>query len=201
MLRSPVSQGEWEMHQAIKDINWTVYPETIFIHAEPPNAKTYLRIQRLLAQIQLELDSSWTVMSEAYYAEESLRELGLKIRRIRSNLDETEEFAKKVEYIPCQASFEVTDTDLLKLLIGPLYGENPGIGIRELMQNSIDAVREVREYLKKHPELKNAEFTKQDAEVVVSPIIPFDLEERRKMKVHEILKPYIEAHEKMKKKS
>lgn len=167
-LRSPVSQGEWEMHQAIKDINWTVYPETIFIHAEPPNAKTYLRIKRLLSKIQHELDSSWTVMSEAYHAEESLRELGLKIRRIRSNLDEKEEFAKKVDYIPCQASFEVADTDLLKLLIGPLYGESPEIGIRELMQNSIDAVREVREYLKKHPELKNVEFTKQDAEVVVS---------------------------------
>ena len=107
-------------------------------------------------------------LSEAYYAEESLRELGLKIRRISSNLDEKEEFAKKVEYIPCQASFEVADTDLLKLLIGPLYGERPEIGIRELMQNSIDAVREVREYRKKHPELKNVEFTQQDAEVVVS---------------------------------
>ena len=167
-LRSPVSQREWEMHQAIKDINWTMYPETIFFHAEPPNAKTYLRIKQLLSQIQDELDSSWTVMSEAYYAEESLRELGLKIRRIRSNLDETEEFAKKVDYIPCQASFEVADTDLLKLLIGPLYGERPEIGIRELVQNSIDAVRELREYLEKHPELKNTEFTKQDAEVVVS---------------------------------
>jgi hypothetical protein len=153
---------------ALYGVPWNVYPETIFIHAEPSNAKTYLKIKRLLSQIQHELDSSWTVMSEAYYAEESLRELGLKIRRIRSNLDEKEEFAKKVEYIPCQASFEVKDTDLLKLLIGPLYGESPEIGIRELMQNSIDAVREVREYLKKHPELKNVEFTQQDAEVVVS---------------------------------
>ena len=35
-------------------------------------------------------------------------------------------------------------------------------------------------------------------EVVGSPIIPFDLEERRKMKAYEILKPYIDAHEKMK---
>ena len=47
-LRSPVSQGEWEMHQAIQDINWELYPETIFIHAKPANAKTYLRIKRLL---------------------------------------------------------------------------------------------------------------------------------------------------------
>ncbi|MCP4112664.1 MAG: hypothetical protein GY749_45250, partial [Desulfobacteraceae bacterium] len=167
-LKSPVSRGEWEMHQAIKDINWAEYPETIFIHAEPPNARTYLKIKGLLAQIQHELDSSWTVMSEAYYAEESLRELGLKIRRVRSNLDDEKAFAKKVEYIPCHAAFEVADSDLLKLLIGPLYGESPEVGIRELMQNSIDSVLELREYLKKHPELKDVELTEQEGEVVVS---------------------------------
>jgi molecular chaperone HtpG len=167
-LRSPVSQGEWEMHQAIEDIKWTEFPETIFIHAEPPNARTFIRIKDLITQIQHELDSSWTVMSEAYYSEESLRELGLKIRRVRSNLDDEAAFAKNVNYIPCQAAFEVADTDLLKLLIGPLYGERPEIGIRELMQNSIDAVRELREYLKKHPERKDDDLTEQEAEVIVS---------------------------------
>ena len=167
-LRSPVSQGEWEMHRAIKDINWTEYPETIFIHAEPPNAKTFLRIKDLLTQIQHEFDSSWTVMSEAYYPEESLRVLGLTIRRVRSNLDNEKEFAEKVNYIPCRAAFEVADTDLLKLLIGPLYGERPEIGIRELLQNSIDAVRERHAYLEKHPELKDVEFTEPEADVVVS---------------------------------
>jgi molecular chaperone HtpG len=167
-IRSPVSKGEWEMHQAIKDINWTEFPETIFIHAEPKNVKTYLKIKNLIEQIQSELDSSWAVMSEAYHQEPSLRELGFKIRRVRSNLDNEEAFAKKVGYIPSQASFEVADTDLLKLLIGPLYGERPEIGIRELMQNAVDAVQERREYMKKHPELKDVEFIEQEAEVVVS---------------------------------
>lgn len=167
-IRSPESKSEWEMHQAIKDINWIEFPETIFIHAEPKDVKTYLKIKGKLEQIQHELDSSWTVISEAYHSDPSLRELGFKIRRVRSNLDNEEVFAKKVGYIPCQASFEVADTDLLKLLIGPLYGEKPEIGIRELMQNAVDAVQERREYMKRHPELKDVEFTEQEAEVVVS---------------------------------
>jgi hypothetical protein len=167
-LKSPVSRGEWEMHQAIEYVNWEEYPETIFIHAVPKNARTFLRITRLLEQIQYELDTSWTVLSEAYYSEESLRQLGLKIRRVRSNLDNVDVFAENVNYIPCHAAFEVADTDLLKLLIGPLYGERPEIGIRELMQNSIDAVRELREYRRKHPEIKDDDLTEQEAEVIVS---------------------------------
>jgi HSP90 family molecular chaperone len=34
---------------------------------------------------------------------------------------------------------------LLKLLVGPLYSDDPGIGLRELLQNAIDAVRELKE--------------------------------------------------------
>jgi len=167
-LRSPVSQDEWEMHQAIKDINWDGDPETIFIHAEPQNARTFVKIKKLLTQIQYELDTSWTVISEVFSWHNSFSKLGLTIHRVRSNLDNEEAFAKKVNYIPCHAAFEVADTDLLKLLIGPLYGERPEIGIRELMQNSIDAVLELREYLKKHPEIKGVDLAKQEAEVIVS---------------------------------
>lgn len=50
-------------------------------------------------------------------------------------------------------------------------------------------------------ESKMSPLAKVWKEVVGSPIIRFDLEERRKMKAYEILKPYIEAHEKMKRKS
>ena len=37
---------------------------------------------------------------------------------------------------------------MLKLMVGPLYGENPSYGIRELMQNAIDlADLESRDHL------------------------------------------------------
>ena len=49
----------------------------------------------------------------------------------------------EIDYLPIRASFRAADADLLKLLIGPLYGDKPGIGMRELIQNAIDAVREL----------------------------------------------------------
>jgi hypothetical protein len=36
-LRSPVSQGEWEMHQAITDLNYSEFPETLYLVARPSN--------------------------------------------------------------------------------------------------------------------------------------------------------------------
>jgi hypothetical protein len=136
-LQSPVSLGEWEMHQAIEFINKNYDdPETIMVVAQPTAARSYLRIRSMLDQIQSELDSSWTIIGEVYGYNPQFREIGLKYRRIKSNIDDLDVFSKQVRYIPTQAAFEVADSDLLKLLIGPLYGENPEVGIRELMQNA-----------------------------------------------------------------
>jgi len=52
------------------------------------------------------------------------------------------EFQKKLPYIPRRTGFSA-DPHLLPLLVGPLYGNNPSVAIRELMQNSVDAVREL----------------------------------------------------------
>ncbi len=168
-IKSSVSSGEWEMHQAIKDVSSKEYPETIWVVAKPENVKTYLRIRNLLDQIQSELDSSWTVIGEVYGYDPEFREFGLKIRRIRSNIDDVDLFSKQVPYIPIHASFDVADTDLLKLLIGPLYGEKAEIGIRELMQNSIDAVVELREYEKQFKDAteESASLIKQE-DIVIS---------------------------------
>jgi hypothetical protein len=53
-------------------------------------------------------------------------------------------------------------------------------------------------FIKKKPEEEMSLLAQVWKEVVGSPIIPFDMAERRKMKAYEILKPYIEAHEKLK---
>jgi hypothetical protein len=166
-LKSPVSLGEWEMHQAIKDVNSKEYPETIWVVARPENAKTYLRIRNLLNQIQAELDLSWTVIGEVYGYDPEFREFGLKVRRIRSNIDDVDTFSKQVPYVPIHASFDVADTDLLKLLVGPLYGEKAEIGIRELMQNAIDAVNELREYEKQF-KCSDIDTLDQKEDIVIS---------------------------------
>ncbi|MBC8151813.1 MAG: ATP-binding protein, partial [Bacteroidetes bacterium] len=65
----------------------------------------------------------------------------IKFRRINSNLNSGSTFYNGINYVPERMAFEA-DQDLIKLLISPLYGNNPTYGVRELLQNSIDACRE-----------------------------------------------------------
>jgi molecular chaperone HtpG len=144
---SPVSKMEWEKHSAIKDINVkTADPERIFVIAKPANSVIYLELEKLFDDIQAEFDISWAVLGEVYGKDKELKNLKIKFRRIRSVLDDKDDFAKAVNYIPQRVFFNA-DPSLLKLLIGPLYGEDPKYGVRELLQNAIDAIKE-REYLK-----------------------------------------------------
>src|ERR1043165_2654549 len=168
-LSSPVSQGEWKAHHAIKDIRHTHEdPEALFIDALPENAQTFFRVQSWIKGIQKELDDSWAVLGEVYGRYEGLSKLGLVLRRIRSTLDNIDELSEKLSYLPLKASFQGSDADLLKLLIEPLYGNRPEIGLRELIQNSVDAVRELTQYLRDIPSRGEVPLNDQDSDVVVS---------------------------------
>lgn len=153
LLQSPKSRTEWEKHNSIKDINTrTDDPERIFVIADPVNNIIFLELERLFKDIQREFDLSWAVLGEAYGRDEEFNKLKIKFRRIRSNLDNKDIFSERVRYIPEKIVFDA-DPELLKLLIGPLYGEDPKYGIRELLQNSIDAIKE-REYLLQNADQK-----------------------------------------------
>lgn len=148
-LRSPVSQGEWSAHEAVQEINSTHDdPEALVVIAKPKDVKTFLKIQRLLTGLQYELDESWAVLGEVYGRVDGLRELGLTIRRVKSNLDDKEEFSKSVPYFPDKIAFE-SDPEILKLLVEPLYGNDGGIAVRELVQNAVDACLERQDYIQR----------------------------------------------------
>lgn len=168
-LKSPVSRGEWDAHAAIIDIHQeTDDPEALWIETAPQSVKTYLKLKELFSDIQKELDDSWAVLGEVYGPKQELRNLGLTIRRIKSSLDDTEAFAKTVAYIPCRAAIEAVGADLLQLLIEPLYGARPEIGIRELLQNAVDACRELEDYLAHYPHVTRPHFEGQDADILVA---------------------------------
>jgi molecular chaperone HtpG len=167
-LKSPISQGEWQAHEAVRDLrNTHEDPEAVFVDAAPKDVRTYLKLKRLLAGIQDELDASWAALGEVYGRYPGLDNLGLALRRVRSNLDDELTFAASVPYVPCRAAFEAADADLLKLLIGPLYGEEPEIGIRELIQNAVDACRELSDHLLQRPDLSDPDLPKLPGDVVV----------------------------------
>ncbi|MGC2742794.1 MAG: ATP-binding protein [Candidatus Angelobacter sp.] len=143
-LRSPISLQEWRNHEAISNITTQDDdPEAILIQARPPDVQTFLRLTELLHGFQSELDIVWAVLGEVYGRREKLCGLGLELRRVKSNLDDPEKFSKYVSYVPCRASFVAADAELLKLLAQPLYGDNPTYGVRELIQNAVDACLEL----------------------------------------------------------
>lgn len=166
-IRSPISQLEWRTHHSVLDIRHTHDdPEALYIHAAPQDAKAYLRLKQWLSGIQLELDTSWAILGEVYGRLPALSKLGLLLRRVRSNLDDPEAFAKTVSFVPMQVRFDVADSDLLKLLIKPLYGNDATVGVRELLQNAVDAVRE-RRHWESRDEGQKPLAENEDAEILI----------------------------------
>jgi hypothetical protein len=169
-FQSSISEGEWTVHQSVKDINNTGGdPEAIVVIAEPKDVETFLKLKRWTTGLQRELDQTWAILGEVYglQVHTGLSLLGLKIRRVKSNIDDVSEFTKTVSYVPAQIAFETANADLPKLLVAPLYGDNPGIGIRELFQNAIDAVREFNDTASQRPDLLSLERYEQDADVIL----------------------------------
>ncbi len=144
-LSSPISQGEWNKHHSILDINQTHEdPEALYIDAEPQNPVIFKELKKLFSDIQKELDATWSVIGEVYGRFHPFEKLGINIRRIRSSLDDERRYIleKKPRFIPRPLKFRTSDAEMITLLIAPLYGNNPSIGIRELVQNAVDACNE-----------------------------------------------------------
>ena len=139
-FNSPISLKEHKTHLAISYLTFQKEdPELISVTAEPQNAQMYVKIQNLINDIQHEFDLSWAILGETYgFLPEKKPQI--KFRRITSNL-EYPTFLKKINYIPQKISFRVNN-ELSKLLIAPLYGNDPTYGVRELVQNATDACKE-----------------------------------------------------------
>ena len=145
-LLSPRSVGEWKANQAIQDISHNnPDPEALRIEALPEDVETYLKVREWLDGFQAELDASWAVLGEVYGRYENLSRLGLNVRRVHSTVDDVAWLAQRVNFVPRETKMQMAEAAVSTLLVGPLYDYNPFVGIRELMQNAIDAVREYRD--------------------------------------------------------
>lgn len=142
--RSSASEEEYSWNQIIdyEDYAWNYKAETLYIHAEPSCSSQFLKIESWLRELQKELDLSWAVLGEYYV---SKHDLPLRIRRINSNiLEEKTRKHFEQQFVTRKAVLD-TNPDILKLLVYPLYNEDPGFGVRELLQNAVDACNERRE--------------------------------------------------------
>ena len=152
-LESPISRYEFGWNQAVYDeMTWHISRKTIGkqagksdmkrsktleIIADPKDNTTYLKIEGWLNDIQAELITCWAMLAEKYD-----NTYQLSIHRITTNIfkeSEVQRFNKK--YLTKHAVL-TANPDIVKLLIAPLYGESPSYGVRELLQNSVDACNE-----------------------------------------------------------
>lgn len=151
-IASLISRKEWANNQALRTISWGIPDiESLYIPAKPTNVESYLVLTRWLNDIQYELDTTWAVFGEFYGIHPRLSLLRIAIRRVRSNiLDDPKAFAKAAPFVPRQVALEIAGSEVAKLFVEPLYGARPEIAIRELLQNSVDAVNERWAYEKRH---------------------------------------------------
>lgn len=146
---SKYSHGEWEWNQAIVDIVFgendelddTKDKEICYFLTNVITNDAYLSISKFLNGLQFELDVCWAVLGEKYG--QQLRKIS--IRRIESNLKEKD---KKYDFVTQLVGINI-NPNVSKLLVKPLYNNNPAFAIRELIQNSVDACLQ-RKYLEGH---------------------------------------------------
>jgi molecular chaperone HtpG len=139
--QSPTSVEEWKKHQAVSSISWEHKdPRAVSIQISPSHSlRTHLQLAELVADLQSELDLTAAVLSETY-GTSKLSILQLSLQRVRTNLHEPELHAR-LSFVP-QPSHLRSAEDLFRLMVGDLYGNEPKVAGRELLQNAVDAVRE-----------------------------------------------------------
>lgn len=145
--QSPMSVQEWKKHRAVQHIGPADDPGGKMITVSPETSlKIYLQLRELLTGLQTEIDHSTAILNEFYETRKDLGldKLKLATKRIYSNLQKPA-FLGKLPYVPEHTGFSA-DPNILSILVGPLYGEHPCFGIRELMQNAVDAVCELESW-------------------------------------------------------
>lgn len=173
-LRSPFSAGEWQVHQSVRNITPADNdPEAIFVDARPENVETFLKFKQWAESFQSELDLTWAAIGEVYgrYGQQGFDKFQLKLRRLRTSIDDLRKFSESSSYIPAKIAFDASSPDLLGLLVAPLYGNRPEVGLRELIQNSLDAVIEREHIQGTAPSEVLRDF---DTDVIVYPVFDGD---------------------------
>lgn len=169
--QSPISLDEWKKHETVVDISFShVDPEAIHIQVGNRHSlRTHIQLLELIQGLQRELDLSSAVLSEVYGRLLPTRFNCVKLSKSRvcSNI-ESSELRDQLDYVPIATKFRV-DPNVLVLLVEPLYGDNPTIAIRELLQNALDAVRERVRYCENRGiDVASLNLREQECDVVLS---------------------------------
>ena len=147
-LGSPLSKEEWTLNRCFHIDSSVWYPDTknYTVTATPETSSEYARLEKWLEDAQRELDLCWAALAEKYPE----GKLKLSIHRIKCTMHEPlnhEEISDRI--LPREVKV-TANPEIVKLMIEPLYGDDPTYGVRELLQNAVDACVERKEWECKH---------------------------------------------------
>lgn len=139
-IRTPVSVKEWTWNQRITrtELDWNEGADYKYVECEPESTTEFVHLEGWLNWVQRELDTCWAVLSEIC----DTQRYRLSIHRIESNILEEERRESYSEKFITKEARLNANPELLKLLVGPLYDDDPSCGVRELLQNAVDACNE-----------------------------------------------------------
>lgn len=140
-INVPVSNDEWTWNQRIdaSKSKWMLKNKKRTIYAEPKNSIEYVMLDRWLRWVQSELDLCWSILAECY--PDGYR---LSIHRVTSRIHEPSiQKTMRRSFLPREVTISA-NPEITRLLIEPLYGNDPSYGVRELLQNAVDACEERR---------------------------------------------------------
>ena len=137
-LNSTTSSQEFQGNQAINGrFTWEKLKKRVSIAVDPRDGATFRHVESMITSVQHELDLSWAVLDEMYYGA-----YPLSIHRVTSNILDPERVEGFNKRFATRSMALRANPDVLRLLVGPLYNYEPSYGVRELLQNAVDACRE-----------------------------------------------------------
>ena len=147
-INVPISVEEWTWNQCIDPYacDWRKQQKNYHVEANPKSSPQYVQLDKWLKNVQADLDLCWSILAEKYPYDR----YRLSIHRVISNIHEPGIRETMNEKFLTKEAKITANPEIVKLMMEPLYGDDPTYGVRELLQNAVDACLEREKWEKDH---------------------------------------------------
>ena len=155
----PLSAEEWTWNQCIKAYatHFDFIPKNYYVSAKPKTSPQYVQLEKWLKSVQTDLDLCWSILAEKYPDDKN--RYRLSIHRVVSNIHQPDHVKELNNTFLTKEAKISANPEIIKLMMAPLYGNEPTYGVRELLQNAVDACVERKKWEEDH---KKSEHDKSD---------------------------------------
>lgn len=138
---SRISAGEWKKHLAITDTPVSADGQTVTYRADAcPDPVTQKSIEHFIGVIKDELRRCTFELAQVGGADPDRGKLSIRLIDVKDSITPAIDHRGQRAYTYHDWSFQLDQEEIIRLLMGEtLYGD-PNLCIRELLQNSLDAL-------------------------------------------------------------